>query len=116
MRDEPRHSSTNESGPDCWWLVVCRQTPVHDTITALTDLVNWCELYRMNLKQDVNLHSFVSPDDPTDCTLVVVGGKFLRRLPEVLKRIDGKGFRTADDSFGPDAAIRKMSKLIVVLT
>ena len=64
----------------------------------------------MNLKQDVNLAPFVSPDDPTDCTLVVVGGKFLRRLPEVLKRIDGKGFRTEEDSTGPDAPIRKNVK------
>ena len=64
----------------------------------------------MNLKADVNLHSFVTADDPTDCTLAVVGGKFLKRLPEVLKRIDGKGFRRSRDSHGPDAAIRKNVK------
>ena len=64
----------------------------------------------MDLKEDVNLHSFVSAGDPTDCTLVVVGGKFLRRFPEVLKRIDGKGFRTSSDSQGPDAPIRKIGK------
>ena len=64
----------------------------------------------MDLKEDVNLHSFVSAGDPTDCTLVVVGGKFLRRFPEVLKRIDGKGFRTSYDSHGPDAPIRKIVK------
>ena len=61
----------------------------------------------MNLKKDVDLHSFVTADDPTGCTLAVVGGKFLRRFPEVLKRIDGKGFRTTEDSTGPDAPIRK---------
>ena len=64
----------------------------------------------MNLKEDVNLHPFVSADDPTDCTVAVVGGKFIRRFPEVLKRIDGKGFRTSDDSRGPDAPIRKNVK------
>ena len=70
----------------------------------------------MNLEKDVDLQSFVSPEDPTDCTLVLVGGKFLRKLPEVLKKIDGKGFKSRDELSGPDAAIRKMSKLIVVLT
>ena len=56
----------------------------------------------------MDLQSFVTAEDPTDCTLVVVGGKFLKRVPEVLKRIDGtKGFRTKDDSHGPDAPIRK---------
>ena len=64
----------------------------------------------MNLKKDVDLHSFVTADDPTGCTLAVVGGKFLRRFPEVLKRIDGKGFRMAGDSTGPDAPIRKNVK------
>ena len=64
----------------------------------------------MNLKEDVNLHPFVSADDPTDCTVAVVGGKFIRRFPEVLKRIDGKGFRTSYDSHGPDAPIRKNVK------
>ena len=64
----------------------------------------------MNLKADVNLHPFVTADDPTDCTLVVVGGKFLKRVPEVLKRIDGKGFRTFEDSTGPDAPIRRNVK------
>ena len=64
----------------------------------------------MNLKADVDLKPFVTAEDPTDCTLAVVGGKFLKRLPEVLKRIDGKGFRTRRDSHGPDAAIRKNVK------
>ena len=67
-------------------------------------------IYRMNLKEDVNLHPFVSADDPTDCTVALVGGKFIRRFPEVLKRIDGKGFRTDYDSRGPDAPIRKNVK------
>ena len=58
----------------------------------------------------MDLQSFVTADDPTDCTLVVVGGKFLRRVPEVLKRIDGKGFRTSEDSTGPDAPIRRNVK------
>ena len=58
----------------------------------------------------MDLHSFVTAEDPTDCTLVVVGGKFLRRFPEVLKRIDGKGFRTTEDSRGPDAPIRRNVK------
>ena len=47
----------------------------------------------MNRKEDVDLQSFVSAEDPTDCTLVVAGGKFIKRFPEVLKRIDGKGWR-----------------------
>ena len=64
----------------------------------------------MNLKKDVDLQSFVTADDPTDCTLAVVGGKLLKRFPEVLKRIDGKGFRTVDDSTGPDAPIRRNVK------
>ena len=64
----------------------------------------------MNLKEDVDLQSFVSAEDPTDCTMAVVGGKFLRKLPEVLKKIDGKGFKSGDELSGPDAAIRKMSK------
>ena len=64
----------------------------------------------MNLKEDVNLHPFVTASDPTDCTLVVVGGKLLKRFPEVLKKIDGKGFRTAYDSRGPDAPIRRNVK------
>ena len=64
----------------------------------------------MNLKKDVDLKSFVTAVDPTDCTLAVVGGKFLKRFPEVLKRIDGKGFRTTEDSIGPDAPIRRNVK------
>ena len=64
----------------------------------------------MNLKADVDLKPFVTAEDPTDCTLAVVGGKFLKRLPEVLKRIDGQGFRRSRDSHGPDAAIRKNVK------
>ena len=64
----------------------------------------------MNLKEDVDLQSFVSAEDPTDCTLAVVGGKFLRKLPEVLKKIDGKGFKSRDELSGPDAAIRKNVK------
>ena len=75
-----------------------------------SNLNNKTDVYRINLKEDVNLLSFVSAGDPTDCTLVVVGGKFLRRFPEVLKRIDGKGFRTSSDSQGPDAPIRKIGK------
>ena len=58
----------------------------------------------------MDLQSFVTAEDPTDCTLVVVGGKFLRRFPEVLKRIDGKGFRMIEDSTGPDAPIRRNVK------
>ena len=64
----------------------------------------------MNLKEDVDLQSFVSAEDPTDCTLVVVGGKFIKRFAEVLKRIDGKGWRKGGESYGPDAAIRKNIK------
>ena len=64
----------------------------------------------MNLKEDVNLHAFSEVQDPTDCTLVVIGGKFLKRFPEVLKKIDGKGFRRTKDSRGPDAPIRKNVK------
>ena len=64
----------------------------------------------MNLKEDVNLHAFVKAEDPTDCTLVVIGGKFLGRFPEVLKKIDGKGWRKSRESHGPDAAIRKNVK------
>ena len=58
----------------------------------------------------MDLNSFVTAEDPTDCTLAVVGGKFLRRFPEVLKRIDGKGFKTTEDSTGPDAPIRRNVK------
>ena len=64
----------------------------------------------MNLKADVDLQPFVTAEDPTDCTLVVVGGKFIKRFPEVLKRIDGKGWRMSYESHGPDAAIRKNVK------
>ena len=64
----------------------------------------------MDLKKDVDLKSFVTAVDPTDCTLAVVGGKFLKRFPEVLKKIDGQGFRHAEDSRGADAPIRKNVK------
>ena len=64
----------------------------------------------MNLKEDVDHHSFVSAEDPTDCTLVVVGGKFIKRFPEVLKRIDGEGWREGGESYGPEVAIRKIIK------
>ena len=68
------------------------------------------------MEKDIDLSPFITADDPTDCTLVVVGGKFLRRLPEVLKRIDGdKGFIHEDESRGPDAAIRKNVKFSFLL-
>ena len=66
----------------------------------------------MSLQKDVDLQSFVSPEDPTDCTLVLVGGKFLRKLPQVLKKIDGKGFKTRYEVSGPEAAVRKVSKTL----
>ena len=70
-----------------------------------------CMIYlRMNLNKDVNLHAFSEVQDPTDCTLVVIGGKFLKRFPEVLKKIHGKGWREAYESRGPDASIRKNVK------
>ena len=66
--------------------------------------------YRLDLKEDVDLRSFVTTD-PTDCTLVLVGGRFLERFPEVLNKLDGKGFRAENDSSGPDAAIRRFVKI-----
>ena len=65
----------------------------------------------MNLKEDVNLETFTSTRDPVDCTLAIVGGKFLRRFPEVLKKLHGKGWRKGGESFGPEAAVRKNVKI-----
>ena len=67
-------------------------------------------MFSMNLEKDVDLSTFTSQKDPTDCTLVVVGGKFIKRFPEVLKKIDGKGWRKGGESYGPEAAIRKSVK------
>ena len=67
-------------------------------------------MFSMNLEKDVDLSTSTSQKDPTDCTLVIVGGKFIKRFPEVMKKIDGKGWRKRGESYGPEAAIRKNVK------